>query len=161
MSQNDDLIKEIPAQIPCKRGPGRPRKEKRRKPSVKNKRVKRATTENYDIAAAAYTFWRAAIYLEENLLDSKLNLHFDFKTSILLKINTMKDLAKGLALHLEPPNVEAFRNVSVTEQELSKAEAWKRQQMSKALTQVKREEQTRKSKDAAGLKDKDDKIWFS
>ncbi len=118
---------------PIKRPVGRPRKEKRRKPSVKNKRVRRATTTDFDVTCAAHHLWQGAMYLEETF--AELNLHYDFKTSMMLLINKMKGLASGMSLHLDNPNKEAFKNESLTKREFEKAEQFRKAQLAKQLSQ--------------------------
>jgi hypothetical protein len=126
-------MNEINENTPAKRKVGRPRKEIRRKPNVKNKRVRRATTTDFDVTSSAHCLWQGAMYLEE--MFNKLNLHYDFKTSMMLLINKMKGLATGLSLHLDNPNKEAFKTEVLTKQEFDKAEQYRKHQIAKQLAQ--------------------------
>jgi hypothetical protein len=126
-------MNEINEGTPIKRPVGRPRKEKRRKPSVKNKRVRRATTTDFDVTSSSHYLWQAALYLEE--MFNELNLHYDFKTSMMLLINKMKGLAAGLSLHLDNPNKDAFKTESLTKREFEKAEQYRKHQIAKQLAQ--------------------------
>lgn len=135
MSQNDDLIAEIAAQIPPKRGRGRPRKEKRKKPSMGNKRVRRANSTDFDVTTAAHVLHAAAGYLNEKLIESDLALHFDFRTSLTLLIQRIQKTAVGLSLHLSVPNKEAFKNEALTAIEYEKALSYRKTQIAKQLAQ--------------------------
>jgi hypothetical protein len=126
-------MNEINENTPVKRKVGRPRKERRRKPSVKNKRVRRATTTDFDVTSSAHHLWQGALYLEETF--NELNLHYDFKTSMMLLINKMKALATGLSLHLDIPNKEAFKTEMLTKREFEKAEQFRKHLIAKELVQ--------------------------
>jgi len=135
MSSNDDLIAEIAAQLPPKRGRGRPRKEKRRKSSMRTKKVRRATTTDFDVIAAAHALHGAAGYLQEKLLQADLQLHYDFMVTLTLLIQRIQKTATGLSLHLNVPSNDAFKTEALTAIEHEKASSWHKQNLTKKLTQ--------------------------